>query len=149
MALHYQNEAALVVPDEASVSHWVALALGGKADMELTVRVVDEAEMVALNEAYRNKSGPTNVLSFPFEDPPGIDAASGILGDIVICVPVVVREAAEQGKTLEAHWAHMVVHGVLHLLGHDHINDDEAERMEREETRLVTTLGFAAPYIAA
>ena len=97
-----------------------------------------------MNQRYRSKSGPTNVLSFPFEDPPGVE--SDELGDIVVCAPVVDREAVEQGKTAQEHWAHMVVHGVLHLCGYDHIDDKDADEMENEETRILTGLGFPAPY---
>ena len=100
--------------------------------------------MAELNEQYRHKSGTTNVLSFPFENPPG--AESNILGDIVVCAPVVEREAREQGKTLMSHWSHMVVHGILHLRGYDHETDDEAKAMEDLETQILTGLGFDAPY---
>lgn len=148
MDLCYQNEAGLDSPGAATMSQWAEAALGVAADSILTVRIVDEAEMTALNEHYRGKSGPTNVLSFAFEDPPGLETPSGILGDVVICAPVVVREAHDQHKTVEAHFAHMVVHGVLHLMGYDHIEDDEAQRMETEEIRILSSLGFAAPCAA-
>ena len=98
---------------------------------EVTIRVVDEEEMAALNKTYRNKQGTTNVLSFPFENPPGVDA--GILGDIVICSKVVSDEAVQQGKTSGSHWAHLVIHGMLHLHGLDHIEEDEAKDMESLE----------------
>ena len=113
--------------------------------MELSLRLVDEAESADLNQRYRGKAGPTNVLSFPFEPPPGIKGPR-YLGDLVICVPVVAREAAEQGKAPEAHWAHLVVHGVLHLLGYDHLDEAEAQAMEALETRLLANLGFPPPY---
>ena len=113
--------------------------------VELSLRLVDEAESADLNQRYRGKAGPTNVLSFPFEPPPGIKGPR-YLGDLVICVPVVVREAAEQGKATEAHWAHLVVHGVLHLLGYDHLDETEAQEMEALETRLLANLGFPPPY---
>jgi probable rRNA maturation factor len=133
------------VPAEEHLRHWVQLALAGRADKaELSVRVVDEAEITALNHEYRGKDYPTNVLSFPYEAMPGVESA--LLGDIVICAPVVAREALEQGKPVESHWAHMVIHGALHLLGHDHHDAAEAERMEQQETRLLERLGFPDPY---
>ena len=127
---------------------WVeaALAAAGRTTAtELTVRIVDEIESAALNQAYRHKAGPTNVLSFPFESPPGMDDLP-LLGDLVICAPVVRREAAGQGKREQAHWAHMLVHGTLHLLGHDHVEDAAARRMEALETAILQDLGFPDPY---
>lgn len=113
---------------------------------EVTVRLVDETESHQLNLDYRGKDKPTNVLSFPFEAPPGIEL--DLLGDLIICKQVVEREAIEQNKPLNAHWAHMVVHGSLHLLGYDHIEDDEAEEMESLETEIMQKLGFTDPYLA-
>lgn len=147
LALDYQlaQEEATGIPGEASVHRWVEAALAGRRDeAELTVRVVDEDESAELNGLYRKKQGPTNVLSFPFEAPPGLELP--LLGDIVVCAPVVVREAAEQGKTVEAHWAHMVVHGTLHLLGYDHLEQGEAEEMEALETAILAGLGYPNPY---
>lgn len=112
----------------------------------MTIRLVDEAESHELNLTYRGKDKPTNVLSFPFEAPPGIEMP--LLGDLIICRQVVEQEAKEQQKPLEAHWAHMVVHGSLHLLGYDHIEDDEAEEMESLETEIMLALGYEDPYIA-
>lgn len=136
------------LPDAAQIEHWVGAALkAAKYDAEeaeLTVRLVSEAESAELNQAYRHKAGPTNVLSFPFEPIPGLPMP--LLGDLVICVPVVAREAGEQGKTAEAHWAHMVVHGCLHLLGHDHIETAEAEAMEALEIAILSDLGYDNPY---
>jgi probable rRNA maturation factor len=132
------------VPDPAEIDRWVRAALVVDGDRELNVRIVGEPEMAELNSRYRHKEGPTNVLSFPFESPPGAD--SEILGDIVICAPVVRREAGEQGKSLPAHWAHMVVHGIMHLRGYDHEIEADAERMEAAETEILTGLGFPAPY---
>ncbi|MEJ2327702.1 MAG: rRNA maturation RNase YbeY [Chromatiaceae bacterium] len=126
------------------IDRWVRAALGAADDRELNIRIVNEPEMAELNSRYRHKEGPTNVLSFPFESPPGVNSA--ILGDIVICAPVVRREAGEQGKALAAHWAHMVVHGIMHLRGYDHENEADAERMEAAETEILTGLGFPAPY---
>ncbi|MEJ2106414.1 MAG: rRNA maturation RNase YbeY [Acidiferrobacteraceae bacterium] len=132
------------VPDPAEIDRWVRAALGAADDRELNIRIVNEPEMAELNSRYRHKEGPTNVLSFPFESPPGVNSA--ILGDIVICAPVVRREAGEQGKALAAHWAHMVVHGIMHLRGYAHENEADAERMEAAETEILTGLGFPAPY---
>ncbi|GLT16774.1 endoribonuclease YbeY [Vibrio zhanjiangensis] len=113
---------------------------------EVTVRIVDENESHQLNHEYRGKDKPTNVLSFPFEVPMGIEM--DLLGDLVICKQVVEQEAKEQSKPLAAHWAHMVVHGSLHLLGYDHIEDNEAEEMESLETEIMQSMGFDDPYIA-
>jgi probable rRNA maturation factor len=134
------------VPDKSQFNDWVNAALAGDAaaERELTIRIVDEAECAELNQTYRKKNGSTNVLSFMHEDPPGV--STGILGDLVICAPVIRREAMEQNKTLPAHWAHMVVHGVLHLTGHDHEEAEQAEKMESLETEILTGLGFDRPY---
>ncbi|MFV1997087.1 MAG: rRNA maturation RNase YbeY [Acidiferrobacterales bacterium] len=130
------------VPGEDEIGQWLRAAL--EQDGKLTVRLVDEQEMSKLNDRYRHKQGPTNVLSFPFEDPPGV--RSGILGDIVICAPVVRREAKEQNKTVQSQWAHMVVHGVMHLQGYNHETGKEALEMEKRETGVMKELGFPAPY---
>lgn len=133
------------LPAAGDFRRWVDAALSGRRDeAELTIRVVDEPESAELNGTYRHKQGPTNVLSFPFEAPPGVELP--LLGDIVICAPVVAREAAEQGKTAAAHWAHMTVHGCLHLLGYDHIEPEEAEIMETLEKDVLSALGYADPY---
>jgi len=133
------------IPAADAVRHWVDHALQGRRPAaELAVRIVDEAEITALNRQYRGKDGATNVLSFPYEDMPGVDTEQ--LGDIVICAPVVAAEAVTQGKSLEAHWAHIVIHGVLHLLGHDHRREAEAQEMETLETGLLAALGFPDPY---
>jgi probable rRNA maturation factor len=134
------------LPTAADLRRWAEAALAGadyRQDAELTIRVVDEAESTALNEGYRHKQGPTNVLSFPVETPP--EAESALLGDVVICAPVVLREAVVQGKTPEAHWAHLVAHGVLHLLGYDH-DEEQAEAMESLEIRILAGLGYPDPY---
>jgi len=137
--------AAAALPNEAQFRLWVETALAGRRDeAELTIRIVDDAESAELNETFRGKQGPTNVLSFPFEAPPGVELP--LLGDIVICAPKVVREALEQVKPLEAHWAHLTIHGCLHLLGYDHIEPEEAEAMEALETELLAALGYANPY---
>lgn len=134
------------VPGQPDIQTWAQTAWQGEDDSEVTIRIVDEAESQALNHQYRNKDRPTNVLSFPFEAPPGIPVA--LAGDLVICAPVVEREAREQNKTMEAHWAHMVIHGILHLQGFDHITDEEAGVMEELEIRLLGQLGFSNPYEA-
>lgn len=131
----------LPAPDQ--LRRWVEAALR-RERAEIVIRVVDSEEGAELNEQYRHKPGPTNVLSFPFEPPPGV--ATDILGDLVICAPVVEQEAAEQGKPLMAHWAHLVVHGVLHLQGFDHVEENEALTMESEEIAILNELGFANPY---
>jgi probable rRNA maturation factor len=133
------------LPSEAQFRLWVETALKGqREEAELTIRIVDDEEGAELNETYRGKQGPTNLLSFPFEAPPGVPLP--LLGDIVICAPKVAREAAEQGKPLEAHWAHLTLHGCLHLLGYDHLEPEEAEAMEALETELLAALGYANPY---
>ena len=134
------------LPAEAQLRRWVELALRQRtADSELTIRLVDAEEGQELNRTYRHKDYATNVLSFPAEVPEGL-LDIPLLGDLVICVPVVEREAREQNKTLEAHWAHLVIHGCLHLLGYDHIDDEEAEEMEGLERQLLAELGYPDPY---
>lgn len=135
------------LPTAEQIAQWATAAVQPKSDeVEMTVRIVDEAESHALNLNYRGKDRPTNVLSFPFECPDEVELP--LLGDLVICRQVVEREAQEQDKPVMAHWAHMVVHGSLHLLGYDHIEDDEAEEMESLETQIMTELGFADPYLS-
>jgi probable rRNA maturation factor len=112
----------------------------------VSVRIVDTEEGQALNLQYRGRDYATNVLSFPVELPPGVNLP--LIGDLVICAPVVAREAAEQGKKPADHWAHLTIHGTLHLLGYDHIDEAEAETMEALETRVLAGLGIADPYIA-
>jgi probable rRNA maturation factor len=132
-------------PDDDSLMRWAALALRDHPGKELTIRLVDAEESQSLNNDYRDKNYPTNVLSFPADLPPELNIP--LLGDLVICVPVVNREAIEQGKAREAHWAHMVIHGCLHLLGHDHIDDAEADVMEHLERQLLAELDIADPYL--
>ena len=133
------------LPEAAPIRRWAESVLQQQATpVELVIRIVDEAEMTALNQQYRGKDGPTNVLSFPVGLPG--EAGAVLLGDIVICAPVVASECVAQDKSPDAHWAHLVIHGVLHLLGYDHITDDEAQRMESTETRLLAELGFDDPY---
>ena len=151
------------IPSESEFITWLnqvflTLTIDEK---EITIRVVDEPESQQLNYQYRSKNSPTNVLSFPFEMPDFIglldnddqnqsaslaDADFSLLGDLVICAPVVAREAKEQNKPLLHHWAHMVIHGTLHLLGYDHIDDDEAEHMEALERQILQQLAIDDPY---
>ncbi|QSA18584.1 rRNA maturation RNase YbeY [Vibrio furnissii] len=135
------------LPTREQFATWLQTAIVPfQPQAEVTIRIVDEPESHQLNLEYRGKDKSTNVLSFPFEAPPGIEM--DLLGDLVICRQVVEREAVEQNKPLLAHWAHMVVHGSLHLLGYDHIEDDEAEEMESLETEIMQTMGFEDPYLA-
>ncbi len=130
------------IPAPATLRAW-ALAALGREKGELNIRIVGDEESRQLNHQYRGKDKPTNVLSFQGE--PELERLP-VLGDLVICAPVVAREAVEQGKPARAHWAHMVIHGCLHLLGHDHEQDSEALRMEALETRILKRLGFSNPY---
>lgn len=133
------------VPKRAFFESCARTALAGLAG-EIVIRIVDEPESAALNERYRNKGGPTNVLAFPAGDLPVTDVEPPPLGDVVICAAIVAREAHEQGKQLEAHWAHIVIHGCLHLLGFDHEADDDAREMELREADLLAELGIGDPY---
>lgn len=140
------------LPTLEQCESWVAASLmqdWASGEGEMVIRIVEENESQTLNRDYRGKDYPTNVLSFPFENPPGLlelEEALPYLGDLIICAPVVAREAAEQHKPIIAHWAHMIVHGCLHLQGYDHMNDAEAEEMEALETEILTGLGFDSPY---
>ena len=140
------------VPDEKAIQAWLDDVVGSAGDgtsREISVRIVDEEEGRALNNQYRQQDKATNVLSFPAVGadevglPPELSQA---LGDIVICGPVVEREAVEQNKEIASHWAHLLVHGALHLLGYDHETDEEADVMEKLETRILATRGIADPY---
>ncbi|MEJ6077374.1 rRNA maturation RNase YbeY [Vibrio sp. 1-Bac 57] len=149
--LQLATEDQQALPDLAQLEKWISTTLLAASDemrddAELTVRIVDSEESQQLNHQYRDKDKPTNVLSFPFQNPPGITLP--LLGDLVICKQVVEKEAMEQQKALTSHWAHMLVHGTLHLLGYDHIDDDEAEEMESIETKLLIELGFSDPYLS-
>lgn len=135
----YVPEAALFQRWVENLSEWLAIS----PEM-LTIRVVDTEESQSLNKHYRGKDAPTNVLSFPSQLPEFVEP--DYLGDLVICATVVDVEAHEQDKAVDAHWAHMLVHGVLHLMGYDHIEDAEAEEMEALETRMIIAMGYAAPY---
>jgi len=133
------------LPDEEQFEAWVTAALRRSEDAELTVRLVDREESRQLNSQYRGKDQPTNVLSFPADLPPGIELP--LLGDVVICAPLVAEEAEAQSKAVESHWAHLVIHGVLHLMGYDHQAEKEAEEMESLEVELLDSLGIANPYV--
>ena len=151
MKLELDLQLACEVPDlpaRDALEQWCRLALQqGDGDAELTLRIVDEEEGRQLNLDWRGKDYATNVLSFPAEIPPGL-LDIPLLGDLIICAPVVAREAAEQDKTLQAHWAHLVIHGCLHLLGYDHLDDAEADIMENLERQLLGQLGYPDPYSA-
>jgi len=132
-------------PDPQSIERWIGAAIGDQREStELSVRIVDAEEGQALNEQFRGSTGATNVLSFPFENES--PESLPLIGDIVICAPVVAKEAREQNKALNAHWAHMMIHGVLHLLGYDHQNENDANLMESLETEIMQGLGFPPPY---
>lgn len=139
------------IPAVEDFSVWVQQALEvanyqpvADAPVQISIRIIAEAEMAELNGHYRGKPQPTNVLSFPAELPEGVPL--NVLGDMVACAPVIAREALEQSKPSSAHWAHMTLHSILHLLGYDHMRDDEAEAMESLEIAAMTMLGFANPY---
>jgi probable rRNA maturation factor len=127
------------LPARSLLRRWAAAAL--TQDAVVTLRFVDSAEGASLNRRYRRKTGPTNVLSFVYDDRPGT-----VHGDVVLCLPLLRQEAAEQGKTLAAHCAHLVIHGMLHLQGYDHLRADDAARMEAHEVAILATLGVADPY---
>lgn len=136
----------LGVPAAATIRQWIEpLLFRYRQEIEMTLRIVSNKEIQQLNRDYRHKDCPTNVLSFPFDAPPEVELP--FIGDIIIAAEVIQSEAKEQGKSLDAHWAHMAVHGTLHLLGHDHIEIDERGEMEEIEIKYLATLGIANPYI--
>ncbi|MCG8017523.1 MAG: rRNA maturation RNase YbeY [Candidatus Thiodiazotropha sp. 'RUGA'] len=138
-------EASEESPSDQQLAAWAEAALAESDEqVEMVIRIVDAPESRQLNRDYRGKDKPTNVLSFPFESPPEVPLP--LLGDLVICAPVVSTEARQQNKTLEAHWAHMVVHGTLHLQGYDHQDDQQAQRMEDKERQILQALNFSDPY---
>lgn len=149
LLLSVDNASGEPAPPTAQMRRWVkaALAAEGRDRAELCIRIVDEDEGRNLNRNYRQRDYATNVLSFAADLDPALGLS--LLGDLALCAPVVAREASAQGKTSVAHWAHLVVHGTLHLLGYDHIGEAEAEQMEALETRIITGLGFAPPYETA
>jgi probable rRNA maturation factor len=132
------------LPEDPQFEFWVATALRGHGPAVLTVRIVGREEMRQLNHRYRGKDAATNVLSFPADLPDTIELP--LLGDVVLCAPVVAEEARLQSKSPEVHWAHLTIHGVLHLLGHDHQEPGEAAVMEGLEIRLLESLGIPNPY---
>ncbi len=132
-------------PTKTQIQRWASHTLTAEQCAgDLAIRVVDRAEGQALNHDFRGKDYPTNVLAFPTELHPQLPLA--YLGDIAICAPVVEAEARQQGKPLLDHWAHLVTHGVLHLLGYDHVNGEDADRMETKETELLAQLNIPNPY---
>lgn len=137
------------LPDLNDIEIWILTTINTVSDIsrdqaELTVRIVESDESQQLNNDYRGKDKSTNVLSFPFQNPPGITLP--LLGDLVICKQVVEKEAIEQNKDLNMHWAHMLIHGTLHLLGYDHIIEEQALEMESLETKLLISFNFPDPY---
>ena len=140
------------LPNAEAIQRWADAAIKqagiDQSEKLMTVRIVDVDEITQLNEQYRQKTGATNVLSFPFEWPPEVpeEARDGSLGDLVICAAVVEEEAEAQNKSSEAHWAHMIIHGTFHLLGYDHLTDDEAQQMEAKEVAVLNSFGYANPY---
>ena len=141
------------LPGDEEIRCWVQTALlvagyGAADNRQVVVRIVDREEVTLLNRDYRHKDAVTNVLSFPFEVPQGIPGEELLpLGDIVVCAAVVAQEALEQGKPALHHWAHMIIHGALHLLGYDHMSEAEASEMEALEIRTLAELGFPDPYV--
>jgi len=133
------------IPSETAFKKWVnAVAISQSEDYEISIHVIDEKESSSLNHTWRNKEGPTNVLSFPADLPEGVPIS--LLGDLAVCAPVIEKEASEQAKSLEAHWAHIIIHGTLHLFGYDHVDESEAEEMESMEIDIMKRLGFSNPY---
>lgn len=134
-------------PDYATLQHWVDETLSSYLDnAELCIRIVDKDESQQLNAHYRGIDRPTNVLSFPYKLPPAVRLDAPLLGDLVLCASIIAQEAQLRQKTIEAHWAHMVVHGLLHLLGYDHQSDVEASIMEEKEIEILEKLGAPHPY---
>ena len=151
--LALNKDSTIKLPGKDQIQHWANMAVNTARksdgeDSQITVRIVEEAEISQLNSVYRHKEGTTNVLSFPFMAPPGIpvEESAGSLGDLVICATVVDREALQQNKQAMQHWAHMIVHGTLHLLGYDHQKEQEAKNMERLEATILAEMGYPDPY---
>lgn len=146
MNMDIQNVSGISsLPSNETIIQWAVLALDEKhKDAEITLRVVDEEEGHMLNKEWRNKNSATNVLSFPIGEP--IEQAPNLLGDIVVCAPVVEKEAKTQKIDIEAHWAHLIIHGILHLQGYDHQSDDDANIMESKEIIILKKIGYANPY---
>jgi probable rRNA maturation factor len=146
LELQIETEVPLAeLPTEAEFQAWLDAALADvKKEQEVVIRLVDEAESAELNQEYRGKAGATNILSFNFEVPDGLEL--NLLGDLVICAPLVKKEALEQGKPVLHHWAHLVIHGVLHLRGFDHNDDTEAYEMESKEIQILQQFNIPNPY---
>lgn len=143
--LDIQNGSNFGCPEDEQIQQWISASLFDKTnDTEISIRIVDETEMSQLNHRYRGQNKPTNVLSFPADIPS--DLKLPLLGDIVICAPVIEAEAKQQNKAGIAHWAHMLVHGTLHLLGYDHVEDSQATEMESLEISILQKLGYTNPY---
>lgn len=139
------NSESKQLPSKVHFQRWIDAVLNDVTqDSEVVIRIIDEEEMVQFNEQYRKKTDSTNILSFPFETPDNID--SHLLGDLLVCAPVVEKESKQQNKKLKHHWAHLIVHGTLHLLGYDHIDDVEAEEMETLEIKILKTIKIDNPY---
>ncbi len=132
------------IPDDTKIQNWLNQVLNQHHNAEISIKIVDLDEMRSINLQYRQKDKPTNVLSFPSNLPEGLPIT--FLGDLVLCPPVIEQEALEQNKSLESHWAHMIVHGTLHLLGYDHEIETDAQKMENLEINILDTLGFTNPY---
>ncbi|NOQ13646.1 MAG: rRNA maturation RNase YbeY [Methyloprofundus sp.] len=134
------------IPSDKELQLWIEKALAGYSkDTEVLIRVVDNQEIATLNQQYRHKQGATNILSFPFDIP---DAVKGVnlLGDLVVCAPVLEKEAETQQKILKDHWAHIIIHGILHLLGYDHVDENDALEMEAKEVLILQQLNIDNPY---
>lgn len=135
------------VPSLSQFTDWCYAALTDcKQPVEINIRIVDADEMTQLNQTYRHKQGSTNILSFSFSDMPTIDTNVTLLGDLVICAPIVIKEAKQQGKTIDDHWAHLTIHGTLHLRGYDHEQPQQAFEMETLEIAILAKLGIENPY---
>lgn len=148
LQLAYEGDAAIAadIPHASQLQQWadMVFVMLDLYDQEMTLRFVGIEESQSLNHQFRGKDKPTNVLSFPFESPPGMEMP--LLGDLVVCAPIISREANEQNKQVAHHYAHMIVHGILHLLGYDHIDDAQAEEMEALEIRILAELAIDDPY---
>ena len=147
LLVDFQTASRQPLPTQEDMRKWIRAALTGRTAqtlVEVSVRLVDQDEMAQLNETYRGKKGATNVLTFPANLPAELHIP--LLGDIVICAPLVAVEAAQQGKIENAHWAHMTIHGALHLLGYDHIDEEDATTMEALESSILMDLNYACPY---
>lgn len=148
LQLAYEGDAAIAadIPQASQLQQWadMVFVMLDLYDQEMTLRFVGIEESQSLNHQFRGKDKPTNVLSFPFESPPGMEMP--LLGDLVVCAPIISREASEQNKKVAHHYAHMIVHGILHLLGYDHIDDAQAEEMEALEIRILAELAIDDPY---